>query len=95
MTLEEIRKFGMYERTHKPDWDDVAINFRLPCGVEMDCLTICGNEVVEPPLYLEGLDGFLCITHLEELELVHKMSANELFTYIEQIHSDFDRTKFE
>ena len=94
MTLAEIRKFGMEERTFKPDWDDVCIEFTLPCGIELNCLTVCSNEVVEN-LSLEGLDSLIYFDEIEELEMIHKMSTNELFTYIEQIHSDFDRTKFE
>ena len=95
MTLEEIRKFGMQEITYKPDWkDDVDIEFPLPCGVELYCLTICNNEVVKAPFYLEGLDGFLYITHLEELEMIHKMTLEQLFDYVEQIHPAFDRDSY-
>ena len=94
MTLEEIRKFKMEERTFKPDWDDVCIEFTLPCGVELNCLTVCNNEVVED-LSLEGLDSWIYFDEIEELETIHKLTLEQLFDYLEQLDSDFDRTEFE
>ena len=86
MTLHDIRLFDMKQK-YVETWSDLTfIKYTLPCGVILHWYDTG---------FLEGLDGFLYITHLQELELVHKMTLEQLFDYIEQIHPAFDRTEFE
>jgi hypothetical protein len=66
LTLEIIRSFKLPERTFKPDWDDTAIGFTLPNGIELTGFTQLNNERVETES-LESEDGQIYIETKEEL----------------------------
>ena len=81
LTLETIRKYSVSERTHKPDWDDTAINFTFPNNIDLTCLTVCCNNIVDD-LSLEGVDGFIYIETVEDLELFVSKSCDEVLNGI-------------
>jgi hypothetical protein len=67
LTLEIIRSFKLPERTFKPDWDDTAIAFTLPNGIELTGFTQLNREPIETDS-LESEDGQIYIETKEELE---------------------------
>lgn len=88
LTLDAIRKFSVSERIQKPDWDDTAINFTFPNNIDLTCLTVCGNEIVDD-LSLEGVDGFIYIETVEDLELFVSKSCDEVLNGIYETDKRF------
>jgi len=93
LTLEKIKSYGFKERTHKPDWDDVQVDFTLPNGIELSALTVCCNQPVNVPS-LEGLDGYIYIQYVEELDNILKLSYEEVLNKIASDNDDFDINKY-
>jgi len=94
LTLEIIKSYNFKERTYKPDWDDVAIDFTLPNELELTTLTVCCNEPVKS-ISMEGLDGYIYINTKEELDELLQKSFNEILTLIKSENPKFDKTKYE
>jgi hypothetical protein len=95
LTLKIIEAFEMRKVSFKPDHDDAGYRFTLPCGHDVEGFFMLNGESCETES-LEGLDGWLYIDTKEELDLIMKMtSEEELFEFIENNNSEFDRAEFE
>lgn len=93
LTLEILESYGFKQRTYKPDWDDVAIDFTLTNGLLLTCLTVCCNSVVKN-VSLEGVDGYIYINTKEELDELLKLNIEEIFDNLEKEHPDFDKNQW-
>lgn len=89
LTLEIIESYGFEKTTNKPDWDDVQNNYTLSNGLELSCLTVCGNEPTECDS-LEGLDGFIYITKKEQLDDLNSKTFEQICKEIAQVNDDFE-----
>lgn len=93
LSLKKIRKYGFEERLYKPDWDDVAIEFTLPNGLLLTGMTVCSLNPTDCDM-LEGLDGWICINTVEELEKLMELSYNDIIKKISSENEDFNMSNY-
>lgn len=93
LTLEIIRSYGFSEKTNKPDWDDVAIDFTLPNGLVLSTLTVCNNEPCISNS-LEGLSGYVYIETKEELDSLVNKSFEDILQEVKEENSNFDISEY-
>jgi hypothetical protein len=94
LSLDIIEKYELPKKTHKPDWDDCENVYTLPCGIEVSCLTVCGNEPTESDC-LEGMDGYIYIDTEEELKELIAMDVNQIKEKILAEHPEADLSDYE
>lgn len=89
LSIDIIRSYNFEERTYKPDWDDVCVDFTLSNGITLTTMTVCNNEPTESDS-LEGLDGFIYIETKEELDELNAMTYDEALEKVASENEDFD-----
>lgn len=88
MNLQQIKSFNPSENIYKPDWDDTAIDFTFENGLTLTGFTQINNESVETNS-LEGLDGFIYIDTIEELEYLLSQSFEDILQDIKLKDNSF------
>lgn len=85
LNLQLIEKFAEENNMSKsiwtPDWDDRGYTFTLNSGIDINVLFVCNSTPCDSDM-MEGLDGWICIQTLEELEKFNSMDYNETLQYI-------------
>ncbi len=89
LTKKIIDSYGFKENTHKPDWDDVQVDYTLDNGLELGCLTVCGNEPCKVDS-LEGMDGYIYITTKEQLDELIGKTFEQICKEIAKVNEGFD-----
>ena len=56
LTLDIIKSYKFEQKTFKPDWDDVQVDYTLPNGITLGTLTVCNNEPCNVDIYKELSD---------------------------------------
>lgn len=89
LTLEIVENYNFKKTVSKPDWDDVQNTYELPNGIELSCLTVCGNE---PTTFdgLYGLDDFIYITTKKQLDDLVSKTYKQVCEEIAAVNEDFD-----
>lgn len=93
LSYKKIQKFNLPERTYKPDWDDTSVEFTLPSGINVSGMTQCNNSPCKMDA-LEGLDGYIYIETISELEKFIKMNWDETMKYIAENDEDFNPDEY-
>ena len=88
MNLQLIRSFNPQEKVYKPDWDDTAIDFTFSNGLTLTGFTQINNQSTETDC-LEGLDGFLYIDSIEQLESLISKSFEQVLEDIKKEDDSF------
>lgn len=94
LTLEKIESFNLEKSSYQPDHDDKGYLFTLPkSGIELSCLFMCNGESNECDS-LEGLDRWIYIDSVEELELLISMTYEQTLDWVSTQHSDFEKDEY-
>ena len=89
LSLVLIKSYGFPEKITKPDWDDVDLEVTLPNGLQLSCLTACGNEPCKCDT-LYRLDGFLEIESKEQLDRLLTMTFEDIVNEVAESNNDFN-----
>ena len=89
LTIEIIRAYGFEEKTSKPDWDDVQVEFSTPNGIGLSALTVCNNEPTNVDT-LYGLDDMIELNTKEELDAFLLLSYEDVIKDVASKNEDFD-----
>lgn len=88
LSLEKIRSFNLKEKSVKPDWDDAGFEFELPSGIELIGFIMLNSQPVKTNS-LEGMDGYIYITTVEELEELISLTYEDTLKKVKEKHPEF------
>ena len=93
LTLEIIRSYGFDWSLCDTDCGDTAINFETPNGFRLFGFTVIDNESIDTD-ELNGLDSFISIRTVQELDEFLKLSFGEVIEKLDTENVEFDKHEY-